>query len=68
MIIFWQFVALVALGIVIIIKFSLDYNLVVGLALVISITNIIWYIKCHKDNSKYVLYVVFLLLNSRNFM
>ncbi len=44
----WQPVAWVALGIVAVIKFNLDYLLVVGVALVLSTANIIGFTKCRK--------------------
>ncbi len=42
--------AWVALGIVAVIKFNLDYLLVVGVALVLSIANIIGFTKCRKGS------------------
>jgi hypothetical protein len=50
----WQPVAWVALGIVAVIKFNLDYLLVVGVALVLSIANIIGFTKCRKDAKKQI--------------
>ncbi len=51
----WQPVAWVALGIVAVIKFNLDYLLVVGVALVLSIANIIGFTKCRKGISNILL-------------
>jgi hypothetical protein len=48
-------VAWVALGIVAVIKFNLDYLLVVGVALVLSIANIIGFTKCRKGISNILL-------------
>jgi hypothetical protein len=47
-------VAWVALGIVAVIKFNLDYLLVVGVALVLSTANIIGFTKCRKDAKKQI--------------
>jgi hypothetical protein len=47
-------VAWVALGIVAVIKFNLDYLLVVGVALVLSTANIIGFTKCRKDAEKQI--------------
>jgi hypothetical protein len=47
-------VAWVALGIVAVIKFNLDYLLVVGVALVLNTANIIGFTKCRKDAKKQI--------------
>ncbi|CAK9234070.1 unnamed protein product [Sphagnum troendelagicum] len=47
-------VAWVALGIVAVIKFNLDYLLVVGVALVLSTANIIGFTKCRKDAKRQI--------------